>query len=451
MSKQPYKSISSSISKGVYDRHTEGAIERLKGPESKALSANRRGALFSLGLIKPEDRALYRLPIAHRSENAFLDALFDLGSCALDSATDMGSLEERLSLSRPAILKIVSKLIAKQMFAKTSCSYYENRRPVTLYVLIAPSAEDAAKAYVNDPSTQLAMPIGDDLLRQAVQLRYDSVLDQRIPWKGERLIVFNLTALLRTGRTGPSSEYIAIELRQGKRYCRAEARAAAGTKLAGVLDLRPLIVLLTLVRQHLAKLEGRQAENLFRIYLRDICDAMALTPSSSNVRAIYAQLARWRHTSYTIIDDIYGMLDWAKEVAEVGRDFSVFSGLDFVTWVGDEGITPELIQISLYEPIYRALLESGRALSVHSEILRDRRPHPLVHKLYYWCRRVVQHQHKEREFLLDHVRSEITPNTSLSEFRREICEALTGHAQEGDKNQESFSRTGSSSVWRSAR
>ena len=46
------------------------------------------------------------------------------------------------------------------------------------------------------------------------------------------------------------------------------------------------------------------------------------------------------------------------------------------------------------------------------------------HKLYYWCRRVVQHQHEPREYLLDHVRAEIQPAKSLNAFRRELREAL---------------------------
>jgi len=298
---------------------------------------------------------------------------------------------------------------------------------VTLYVLVPPD-EIPSLSDTGIPTTsaasQLELPMAELLVQKAVQLRYDPVLDRNMPWKGERLIVFNLTALLRSGRTGSETQLVRAQIRQGKRYCQAEARAAAGTMVAGVLDLRPLIVLLTLVRQHLKALDGRPAENVFTIGLRDVCEAMAIEPSSSNIRAVFAQLKRWWQTSFMIVDDIYGMFDWAPNAFEVGQGFSVISGLNYVSWVGREGATPEIIQVRLFPPIYEALLESDRALSVHKEILQDRKPHPLRHKLYYWCRRVVQHQHEPREYLLDHVRAEIQPAKSLNAFRRELREAL---------------------------
>jgi hypothetical protein len=414
-------------SEGVYGARTARAFALLNGPEGQALAKTRRGALFSLGAVAPSDRSRYILPIQQRSALAFLDALFDLAGAASDSAVDMQSLQERMGLQRPTILNIVGQLMSASLLLKTDIAYYPGRRSVTLYVLVPPnevSPSSGAQALTNSGSTQLQLPMAELLVKQAVQLRYDPVLDRNMPWKGERLIVFNLTALLRSGRTGAETQVAKAQIRQGKRYCHAEARAAAGTMVAGVLDLRPLIVLLTLVRQHLKALDGRPAENIFTIGLRDVCEAMALEPSSSNIRAVFAQLKRWWQTTFMIVDDIYGMFDWAPDAFEVGQGFSVISGLNYVSWVGREGATPDILQVRLYQPIYEALLESDRALSVHREILQDRKPHPLRHKLYYWCRRVIQHQHEPREYLLDHVRAEIQPAKSLNAFRRELREAL---------------------------
>jgi hypothetical protein len=411
---------------GVYGARTARAIALLKGPEGQTLAKTRSGALFSLGAVAPSDRSRYTLPLQQRSALAFFDALFDLAGSSPDSAVDMRSLQERLGFQRPTILSVAGLLISAHLLLKTDIAYYPGRRSVTLYVLVPPDEVPTP----DDPqipkpaSTQLALPMAELLVQKAVQLRYDPVLDRNMPWKGERLIVFNLTALLRSGRTGFETQLVRAQIRQGKRYCQAEARAAAGTMVAGVLDLRPLIVLLTLVRQHLQALDGRTAENIFTINLRDVCEAMAIEPSSSNIRAIFAQLKRWWQTTFMIVDDIYGMFDWAPNAFEVGTGFSVISGLNYVSWVGREGATPEILQVRLYQPIYEALLESDRALSVHKEILQDRKPHPLRHKLYYWCRRVIQHQHEPREYLLDHVRAEIQPAKSLNAFRRELREAL---------------------------
>lgn len=413
-------------SEGVYGVRTARAFALLKGPEGQKLAKTRSGAIFSLGAVAPSDRSRYTLPIQQRSALAFFDALFDLAGGSPDSAVDMRSLQERLGLQRPTILSIVAQMISASFLLKTEIAYYPGRRSVTLYVLVPPDevptlgdTQNSAQA----ASNQLELPMAE-LLEKAVQLRYDPLLDRNMPWKGERLIVFNLTALLRSGRTGSETQLVRAQIRQGKRYCQAEARAAAGTMVAGVLDLRPLIVLLTLVRQHLNALDGRSAENVFTIGLRDVCEAMAIEPSSSNIRAIFAQLKRWWQTTFMIVDDIYGMFDWAPNAFEVGQGFSVISGLNYVSWIGRDGATPEILQVRLYQPIYEALLESDRALSVHKEILQDRKPHPLRHKLYYWCRRVVQHQHEPREYLLDHVRAEIQPAKSLNAFRRELREAL---------------------------
>jgi len=413
-------------SEGVYGARTARAFALLTGPEGRALAKKRQGALFSLGAATPSDRGRYSLSIQQRSALAFLDAFFDLAGTSPDSAVDMQSLQERLELQRPTILNAVGQLISAGMLMKTEIAYYPGRRSVTLYVLVPPDAVPNLSEGVRTTSaaSQLELPMAELLVQKAVQLRYDPVLDRNMPWKGERLIVFNLTALLRSGRTGSETQLVRAQIRQGKRYCQAEARAAAGTMVAGVLDLRPLIVLLTLVRQHLKALDGRPAENVFTIGLRDVCEAMAIEPSSSNIRAVFAQLKRWWQTSFMIVDDIYGMFDWAPNAFEVGQGFSVLSGLNYVSWVGREGATPEIIQVRLFPPIYEALLESDRALSVHKEILQDRKPHPLRHKLYYWCRRVVQHQHEPREYLLDHVRAEIQPAKSLNAFRRELREAL---------------------------
>jgi Replication initiator protein A len=414
-------------SEGVYGARTARAFALLTGVEGQALAKTRHGALFSLGAVAPSDRNRYTLPIQQRSALAFFDALFDLAGSSPDSAVDMHSLQEQLGLQRPTILSVVGQLISAGLLLKTDIAYYPGRRSVTLYVVVPPDevpTPSDTQIPTKSASSQLELPMAELLVQKAVQLRYDPVLDRNMPWKGERLIVFNLTALLRSGRTGPETQFVRAQIRQGKRYCQAEARAAAGTMVAGVLDLRPLIVLLTLVRQHLNALDGRPAENVFTIGLRDVCEAMAIVPSSSNIRAVFAQLKRWWQTTFMIVDDIYGMFDWAPDAFEVGQGFSVISGLNYVSWVGREGATPEILQVRLFQPIYEALLESDRALSVHREILQDRKPHPLRHKLYYWCRRVIQHQHEPREYLLDHVRAEIQPAKSLNAFRRELREAL---------------------------
>ena len=173
----------------MYGPRTGRAITLLMGVDGQNLAAGRRGALFSLGSAAPGDRHRYVLAPERRSEHALLDALFDLAGSAADYAVDMGQLEERLGLRRPAILKAVGTLLSSGLLVKTELAYYPGRRSVTLHVLVSPDELSPASvpALPAEPP-QLDLPIGDDLVRQAIQLRYDAVLDRNMPWKGERLI-----------------------------------------------------------------------------------------------------------------------------------------------------------------------------------------------------------------------------------------------------------------------
>src|ERR1700683_2576500 len=212
-------------SEEVYGARTARAFALLKGPESQALASSRHGALFSLGAVGPGDRSRYALPVQPRSALAFLDALFDLATASPDSAVDMQSLQLQLQLQRPTILNVVGQLIAAGLLLKTHIAYYSGRRSVTLYVLVPPDEvphlREAEVSSADSPG-QLQLPMAELLVQKAVQLRYDPVLDRNMPWKGERLIVFNLTALLRSGRTGSETQLVRAQIRQGKRYCQGE-------------------------------------------------------------------------------------------------------------------------------------------------------------------------------------------------------------------------------------
>jgi hypothetical protein len=105
----------------------------------------------------------------------------------------------------PTILNVVGQLISSSLLLKTDISYYPGRRSVTLYVLVPP--DEAPRPTGIEISklaaSQLELPMAELLVQKAVQLRYDPVLDRNMPWKGERLIVFNLTALLPADEPAP--------------------------------------------------------------------------------------------------------------------------------------------------------------------------------------------------------------------------------------------------------
>src|SRR5262249_17656613 len=119
MEKKPDLSKHYQTTAGVYGARTARAVALLAGPEGQALARCRRGALFSLGLVAPGERARYQNATTPRSTLAFLDAFFDLAGASPDSAVDMQALQDRLELQRPTILNSVAQLMSAGLLIKT--------------------------------------------------------------------------------------------------------------------------------------------------------------------------------------------------------------------------------------------------------------------------------------------------------------------------------------------
>jgi len=119
-----------------------------------------------------------------------------------------------------------------------------------------------------------------------------------------------------------------------------------------------------------------------------------------------------------------GALEWAKGI-ELEEEFSIVSRINTVKFLRTEGGSPEIIQVWLDPFMLAALCDLDRNFIIHPEILRDRKPKPFMHLYYYWCRRVVQLDHEEKIFTLEHLNRELQPDqTDLRRFRAATLEVM---------------------------
>jgi hypothetical protein len=205
------------------------------------------------------------------------------------------------------------------------------------------------------------------------------------------------------------------------------SRAADGILLPTVFDLRLLVVLMTLVWKDIDVQNGQMGPNLFTVGLLDICDALHVESLSGNATSICQRLMRWRHTRFELIEDRSGVFEWAYDIFRPGVAFSVLSHL----CPAGGGATPDRIQFSFSRPVFEALGRKERTLSVHSDIIASREIRALEMGLYLWCRRVGKHNHEPREYRLDHLREEIAPRKTITQFRKEFRTVFSKHTPRG--------------------
>lgn len=392
------------------------------------------GALFELGDCTQEDLpALFRVLELYPKQRELLQGLFDL--CAAgEGATDMPSLCEHLNIARPTVLQRLSRLVELGLVSSEMKQVYQGARSVNVYRVQRPPAlpealpgqqENAPAATESAQQSELDF-VGQDLVGHR-ELHYHPEVHRRMKWKADRLIVLSFLAGLRVGKTGVEVHRKETRIYMGDRYFNLEVRAPTGSFIPSVVDLRVLIVVFSLIRDSLSHAKSVvSAEEGYLIKMSEICAAMGLEPLPGNKRHLYEQLHRWRSSEFLITGD-HGALSFASDTFEEHHSFNVIAELHVLKHVSAEGKTPELIHLTLPSGILKELRDRNRTLSIHQQILRERKPKPNYHLVYYWCRRVVQHADTPKIFSLTHLHREIRPHLTLKRFRAEFLEVLRDH------------------------
>ena len=395
------------------------------------------GALFELGNCTQGDlSALFRVLELYPKQRELLQGLFDLCG-ANEGVTDMPSLCEHLNIARPTVLQRLSRLIELGLVSSEMKQIYQGARSVNVYQVQRPPSPPPADVPAIAQETPVASMepeqqgqfdfVAQDLVGHR-ELHYHPEVHRRMKWKADRLIVLSFLSGLRVGKTGVEVNRKETRIYMGDRYFNLEVRAPAGSFIPSVVDLRVLIVVFSLIRDSLSHAKSVvSAEEGYLIKMSEICAAMGLDPLPGNKRHLYEQLHRWRSSEFLITGD-HGALSFASDAFEEHHSFNVIAELHVLKHVSAEGKTPELIHLTLPGGILKELRDRNRTLSIHQQILRERKPKPHYHLVYYWCRRVVQHADTPKVFALSHLHREIRPHLSLKRFRAEFLEVLRDHA-----------------------
>jgi hypothetical protein len=406
------------------------------------------GALFELGSCTQEDLpVLFHTLEMYPKQCELLQVLFDLCGEG-DGTTDMPSLCERLNIARPTVLQRLARLIELGIVSSEMKQVYEGARSVNVYRIrrppAAPSLQPPSPAVGHELPATVAPNsesefgqqgelefIGRDLVGHR-ELHYHPDVHRRMTWKADRLIVLSFLAGLRVGKTGVEVSQKQTRIYMGDRYFTLQVRAPTGAFIPSVVDLRVLIVVFSLIRDSLFHNKPVSDDGGYLIKMEEICAAMSLDPLPGNKRHLYDQLYRWRYSEFVITGD-HGALSFASGVFEKDSSFNVISELHVLKHVTKEGKTPELVYLALAPGIQRELRDLKSTLSIHQQILRERKPKPQYHLVYYWCRRVVQHAEQPKTFSLVHMHREIRPQLSLKRFRAEFLEVLRDHYVPGEQ------------------
>jgi hypothetical protein len=345
-----------------------------------------------------------------------------------DGVATMPELEAELGASKSTIIGWMLKLQDLGILSIGTSRYYLDRKPVTSYTLQTPGREGPSPRPGTPQQLALASDDGTPVIPKepSAHLRYSAEIDARMPWKGERFVVFSLLPVLRVGRTGSEVKQKAATVYMGEKYFECEVRAIEGGQIPSVLDLRPLIVAISLIKEFLDEAEGAEdlaAVRRFELSLSDICVGLGLPPIPGNKIYVHDQLVRWKTSSFKIKRSMRSPLKWAEGMFVYNQYFNILTELDVLQFAGKAGITPEFIALKLHEPIRLALKDIYRTLSIHEKILRGN-PDPFMHLVYYWCRRVVQHDHHERSWPLAHLHRELRPTQEFRHFRRDFANMM---------------------------
>jgi hypothetical protein len=386
--------------------------------------------------------------LKYPKQRELVEHIFDLCLEDPEFTTDMPTLMERTGISRPTILQRLEKLTALNRVVVTKDQVYSGMRSVNVYQLVRPTAATLAlpAPIPPDPDSELLeelpvypMASGDSQqaafefigtnLPDVTQLHYHPEVNDRLAWKGERFTVFSLMAGLRVGRHGKDVSIKQTRIYMGQAWFLLEVRSVQESIIPSIIDLRVLIVVCTLIKEHLDHAENQGDPNKgYLLSMTSICQAMDMPAIGGNKRYLYEQLQRWKTSEFVIKQAMHGALRSTPPwLFAINRLFNIVIDLLVVQAIGTDGATPEMVHIILHPAMIEALRDHRQSLSIHPEILRARKPQPFLHLMYYWCRRVVKHSLAPQIYRLDHLHREIKPSVSLIKFRGELLALLKRH------------------------
>lgn len=413
-----------------------GMSELRTDPETevKRSRITRKGALFSLGnVVRAEDLDWFFLTYNQSKlapHRQFIQAIFNLCTDDPEHITDMETVCEAINKSRPSINKYLKKLKAIGVVEEGTVRL-EGTRTRNCYSLVANKLMTDGKS---DEVKEVLLDGNHTYHPAAVNYPFLAPFDDdNIKIQGDGLVVFQFFPALRIGTTGKNNQgAISQTIQIGRDLYELSIRAPEGQLIAGVLDLRYLIVVFSLILERI-HLHGECGPE-FGIRIEEICNFMGKDLSGGNKSAVQAAMQRWKSTEFKIT----GMPDRVRErygsAIELDSYFNLFSSLVILSDMRGGRKVPIGFKITLDHATLQRIQKEGMTLVVHRELLQESTPNPTWHAIYYWCRRAVKYQRRaqiERPWSLAHLHREIDPDRRINVFRQSLEEFLQAQAVEG--------------------
>lgn len=238
------------------------------------------------------------------------------------------------------------------------------------------------------------------------------------PYKAELFSTYTLLSVLRLGKSGERhTGHYQAEAHIGRDMLKIRVAAVEGEKIAGVIDTKALIALVTLAKQHYSRHEDLSQPLI--IETSELAKIMGYGTDGGNRKTVWNMVRAWRNTNYQILYTSPGIKKFfANNDSSAGfnelTEFSLISRLDTLI----DGKTIPVRFLVWLEPLFlkRVMDANSQFLStVHREIMRESNAANLL--FYYWCRRAIAFKTWKQPIKFSHLKREMAPYMFDSDFR----------------------------------
>lgn len=382
----------------------------------------RRGARFSMGINRAADihDFLNSDTTIARKYHALLKALTRLCSKDPERKTDAHNLAKSAELTLPTIHVYADHLVTLGLFTKQQLRATKGRPP-SLYTMLSIDAFLQRKASFEPAEigegmqdAELALPVCNDVPDFELEaLNNDLAILPSRPglYRAELFSTYTLLSVLRLGKSGGRTHgsYVS-DVYVGPARMRIKVSSQTGYAIAGIMDTKALIGLCTFAKTYYSE-PANQGRPLV-IDLSDFTSFLRLSPSGGNKRHVWKMIRAWEKTGFQVLaaDDAIRKF--------YGPKYFTLDEFRFITRIKTliNGKTPERIALTLEKGLLDRILDSeSRFLSaIHTELMRETSAARML--FYFWCRRAVQYRATPNFWNLRHLRREMAPYMTPSDF-----------------------------------
>ncbi|MEJ1487111.1 MAG: hypothetical protein RPU72_01910 [Candidatus Sedimenticola sp. (ex Thyasira tokunagai)] len=393
----------------------------------------RRGSIFSLGELADATLEELLLVVDNNFPKAaaVFQAILDIALEDTERRTDMASVCDQANVNSNQAAYRMKQLVTAGFATKgyeepSALERSHKKKRCILYTLCKP--DTTVMAVANRRS------FTPEKIPEQLSLRMGEHIPAKIPWKGERLSVFTLLAAFRLGnraQKGAESKLVPIYI--GKERFDVEVSTEVGKATLGILDVRVLIAVFSLIHAHHQRGDLPKNGDL-AVTLKEIIDRLpGWEDCGARRRQVLSSLQRAESTGFLIRTDGSSLVDHFDGQVSINEKFRLITKIRWVSFKQNGSELPEAIALKLDDDLYARLIgqEAENLLSIHDSALAEKNPFTLM--FYFWCRRAIGHHGgKSHPRTIIHLNREITPLYPKWKFKGMVLDMISRHLQVGD-------------------